>query len=312
MTDYHIDDEILEAAEASGPQLAETPTYAPGDWRSMRKRINDDYEAFALLAPPVPLDVDRQIVAIPANDGSELQCRWYSRGDDRSGAAVIYAHGGGMVGGEPDHYERMVSTYVSASGVPFLSVGYRLSPGARGSQPTEDVLSGLSWLLRNAEEQSVEPQRIALMGDSAGGGIAASAAILARDRGIVIERQILIYPMLDDRVDSASPALRPFLTWTPEMNAIGWGARVDDAPSEATSPARLEDFSHLAPAYLEVGDLDLFRDETLHYAQRLSGADVPIELHVHPSAPHGYDLIAPRSRVTLRAMQDRIRVLKEL
>jgi acetyl esterase/lipase len=155
------------------------------------------------------------------------------------------------------------------------------------------------------------------MGDSAGGGIAAGAAILARDRAVPLTRQILIYPMLDDRKVSGPDPRERLFTWTVDMNFTGWSARLADevgSPlvSPASAPARLTDFAGLAPAYVEVGDLDLFRDESIAYALGLAGAGVPIELHVHPNATHGFDRVAPGATLTQRAMQDRVRVLQSL
>jgi acetyl esterase/lipase len=142
--------------------------------------------------------------------------------------------------------------------------------------------------------------------------VAASAAVLARDRDVAVATLILVFPMLDDRVTSASPAIESFLIWTAEMNSTGWAARVDGTVTPATSPARLEDYQGMPPTYIEVGDLDLFRNESIAFAARLAEADVPLELHVHPSVPHGYDTMAPESGVSRRAMADRLRVLAAL
>jgi acetyl esterase/lipase len=174
------------------------------------------------------------------------------------------------------------------------------------------VLDASRWLIAHASERGVEPERISLMGDSAGGGVAASAAVLARDRDVAVATLILVFPMLDDRVATVRPAIEPFLTWTPEMNSIAWAARVDGTVTPATSPARLEDYRGMPPTYIEVGDLDLFRNESIAFAARLAEADVPLELHVHPSVPHGYDTMAPESGVSRRAMADRVRVLATL
>lgn len=149
------------------------------------------------------------------------------------------------------------------------------------------------------------------MGDSGGGGVAASAAIIARDLGIGLARQILVYPMLDDRTLAGDGAREPFLTWTYDMNFTAWRARLGGQPgaddvSPATAAARLTDVRGLAPAYIEVGDLDIFRDENITYAQRLAAAEVPIELHVHPGAPHGFERFAPDSQLAQRAKQDRL------
>ena len=311
MTRYQIDDQLADALRLSHDYWAKAPEGAQSDWRALRDRISEAYLAIAATAPPAT-DVSREDVTIVRTDGRELQARWYSRGADRPGSAVVYAHGGGMVAGDLDDYDQIISAYVAQAGVPFLSVAYRLSPEGRGAQPTEDLLRGVSWLRDHSVERRVELTRISVMGDSAGAGVAASAAILARDRDIEVARQILVYPMLDDRVTTVSPAIAQFLTWTPEMNKTAWSARVDGVVAPATSPARLEDARHLPSAYIEVGDLDLFRNECLAYALQLSGADVPIELHVHPSVPHDYDLMAPGADVSQRAMRDRIRVLRAL
>lgn len=222
-----------------------------------------------------------------------------------------------MVAGSVQLYDELVSYYVSETGVPFLSVDYRLAPEAKGKSLAEDVFAALSWLVKHASELHVDPARIALMGDSGGGGPTAAAAILARERDLHLARQILIYPMLDDR--NVQPGLLPpeVLTWSYENNFTGWNALLDSriggadvAPIEA--PARLTDFTGLAPAYLEVGDLDIFRDEVLRYSVGLAKAGVPVELHVHPGAPHGFERFAPGSRLAHQAMADRARVVKAL
>jgi acetyl esterase/lipase len=142
-------------------------------------------------------------------------------------------------------------------------------------------------------------------------------AILARDRGVALARQILVYPMLDDRSLTPDPLLEPFLTWTYDGNFTGWSAVLGDelgtdTVSPIAAPARLTDFAGLAPTYLDVGELDLFRDEDIAYAQRLTKAGVSVELHVHPGAPHGFDRFAPDSKLTRRAIADRLRVIGAL
>jgi acetyl esterase/lipase len=284
----------------------------PGDWRALREAVTGEYAAMVAAAPPMPAGVDMEDLTILADDGWSMRGRWYSRGDDRPGAAVVYAHGGGMVAGALDDYDQQVATYVSETGVPFLSIDYRLSPEVKGARPAEDALHAVRWLISHAADRGVEAGRIALMGDSAGGGVVVSAAVLARERDVPVAALVLVFPMLDDRVDDASPALEPFLTWTAEMNAVGWAARIDGPVTAATSPARLEDHRGLPPTYIEVGDLDLFRNEAIAFAARLAEADVPLELHVHPSVPHGYDTMAPDAAVVRRAMADRLRVLSAL
>jgi acetyl esterase/lipase len=134
---------------------------------------------------------------------------------------------------------------------------------------------------------------------------------------VPLARQILVYPMLDDREPTPQAAIEPFLTWTHDSNHTGWQALLGEdigGPnvSPVAAPARLTDFAGLAPAYLDVGDLDIFRDEDIAYAQALAKAGVPVELHVYPGAPHGFERFAPRSALAQRAMAERWRVLRAL
>lgn len=136
--------------------------------------------------------------------------------------------------------------------------------------------------------------RIALMGDSGGGGVAAGAAIAARDAGAPVAKQILVYPMLDDRNLEPDPLLASTALWSYDQNYTGWKALLGDALGTAgvspiAAPARLQDFAGLAPTYIEVGTMDIFRDESIAYAQSLLSAGVDTELHVHRGVPHGYD-----------------------
>ncbi|ABW10008.1 Alpha/beta hydrolase fold-3 domain protein [Parafrankia sp. EAN1pec] len=191
---------------------------------------------------------------------------------------------------EAELYDPWVARYVSATGVPMLSVEYRLAPEHSHPTPAEDCYAALRWLADHAVELGVDPARIAVMGDSGGGGLAAAVALLARDRGgPVLARQILIYPMLDDRNTTPDPAIPPY-----------------------AAPARADDLTGLPPAYVEVGELDIFRDESIEYARRLAAAGVSTELHVHPGAPHGFDALGPETDVGRRATADRVRVLTGL
>ncbi|MFE1437000.1 alpha/beta hydrolase fold domain-containing protein [Streptomyces griseoaurantiacus] len=312
MTDYRLDDQFAQALAQLPPEFLSMPDPPANDVRALRDRINYQYTEMGRLAPPVPAGVDREDVSIPVGGDVSLEARWYSKGGARPGSAVVYAHGGGQVAGTLDHYDRRMRVYVAETSVPILSVGYRVAPEGKGQQLSEDVFAGVMWLLEEADRLAVDPTRIAVMGDSGGGGLAASAAVLARDRGITIAQQILLYPMLDDGTTVASSALDPFLAWTAGMNATSWNARADGPASETTSPARLSDARGLAAAYIEVGDLDLLRNESLAYAQKLAAADVPLELHVHPGTPHAYEWLDENAAVTQRALADRYRVLRSL
>ena len=313
---YRLDPEIAAVLEPMAASAGEAPPIERGDWRALRERANTNLAFLATLNPPVSGAVSVQPLQITVDDGTDIAARWYKRSNERPGSAVVYAHGGGMIAGNLDVYDAVVAEYVAATGVPFLSVDYRLAPEAQGPRPARDVFAAVQWLSDLASELGVEPNRIAVMGDSGGGGVAASAAIIARDLGVGLARQILIYPMLDDRTLDAG-AVAPFLTWTSDMNFTGWSARLGeqfgaDGVLPASAPARLTNFRGLASAYIEVGDLDIFRSESVSYAQQLAAADVPIELHVHPGAPHGFERFAPASQLAQRAMHDRKRAIRSL
>lgn len=231
---------------------------------------------------------------IETSDGYSMRARWYQKEGSQARSAVMYVHGGGMVLMGIDEMDADISRYVALSGVPFLSIEYRLAPECPRPQ-AEDALDGYQWLIDHAEELGVDPLRMAIMGDSGGGGIAAGAALLARDRGIPLARQILIYPMLDNRTATCDEELDALLhVWWAESNAMAWSAvlgdrRGTDAILPCEVPARNENFAGLAPAFLEVGELDLFRDETVEYAKRLMEAKVPTELHVLSGLTHTFD-----------------------
>jgi acetyl esterase/lipase len=146
-------------------------------------------------------------------------------------------------------------------------VEYRLAPEHRYPTPVEDCYSGLQWLAGHADELDVDPERIAVMGDSAGGGLAAAVALMSRDRGgPTLAHQILIYPMLDDRNTSPDPEIVPFAVWSYDDNITGWGALLGEAVGGASvspyaAPARAIDLSGLPSCYLKVGQLDIFRDD---------------------------------------------------
>jgi acetyl esterase/lipase len=289
---------------------------AKGDWKTLRDNGNAGWRAWANAAPAYP-DVNKKTFFTKTQDGDSIELRWYTKEGTQPGSAVIYVHGGGMILGSLDLYDFVISEYVSKSAVPFLAVDYRLAPESKGSMLTKDVFSGISWLVAHSSELKVDTDRIAVMGDSGGGAPAAGAAIMARDHQTSLAKQILIYPMLDDRNLTEDTALLPFLTWTYDNNFTAWSSVLDDElgsekVSPIVAPARLKYFSGLAPAYIEVGELDIFRDEDISYAQRLLKAGVPVELHVHAGAPHGYDRIAPNAKLTQRSMNDRIRVIQSI
>jgi acetyl esterase/lipase len=266
----------------------------------------------------MPTDVKMTDFEAQTSDGATIALRWYAKDGAAPGSAVMYLHGGGMILSNIGLYDGTVARYVSASGVPMLSVEYRYAPEHPGLTPVEDSYVALRWLAEHSAELGVEADRIAVMGDSAGGGIAAGLALLARDRGgPSIAQQILVYPMLDDRTTVPDPELAPFAGWTYEDNLTGWAALLGNdvgGPdvSPYIAPARICDAANLPSIYIEVGELDIFRNECVQFARGTALAGVSTELHVHPGVPHGCDVVAPEADVTERAMADRLRRLQSV
>jgi acetyl esterase/lipase len=318
---YDLDPELVSVMAALAEQAAAALAPARGDWKTLRQAGEVGQAYLATLVPPYS-GVQTATFHATTTDGASIELRWYIKPAEQAaaepGPAVVYAHGGGMVLGTLDLYDELISWYVDRTGVPFLSVGYRRAPDeGTGTALSRDVFAGLTWLLTTASELGVDPARVAVMGDSGGGAPAAGAAILARDRGIALARQILVYPMLDDRNQTPDPGRAAYLTWTYDNNHTAWSAVLGDqlgtdGVSPVAAPARLADYAGLPPAYIDVGDLDIFRDEAIAYAQNLARAGVPIELHVHPAVPHGWERFAPNSSSARRAMADRARAVASI
>jgi acetyl esterase/lipase len=214
--------------------------------------------------------------------------------------ALVWIHGGGYVMGSPEADGLQIKNLVSDVGCVVVSVDYRLAPEAPFPAGVEDCYAALRWTYEHADGLRIDRERIAIGGSSAGGGLTAALALLARDRAEVpVAFQLLLVPMLDDRT-AALPEPHPFVgefVWTPINNHFGWSALLgsepggDDVPTYA-SPARALDLAGLPPAYISTGSLDLFLEEDIEYARRLARAGVPTELHVYPGAYHGFSRAA--------------------
>jgi acetyl esterase/lipase len=288
------------------------------DIPTARTTMMDMLAAANADAPPNP-DVVRQDYFVPGPDGApDVRVRHY-RPVRQSGAVpcLYWIHGGGHVLGQIEQDDPMMDHIVTTLGCAAVSVDWRRPPEHPFPAPMDDCYAGLAWTYRNASDLDVDPGRIAVGGASSGGGSAAGLALLARDRGeLPVCFQLLVYPMLDDRnVTPASREVTEPKVWNREANLIGWRAYVGDAVgtdrcSPYAAPTRAADLRGLPPAYLPVGDLDLFIDEDIEYAQRLLQADVPAELHTYPGGIHGFDLLAPGSALAQRFIRDRDEALR--
>lgn len=222
--------------------------------------------------------------------------------------AYLHMHGGGFVGGRVDRSPAAYQALAEACGCLIVSVDYRLAPETRFPGALEDNYAALRWLHSNADALGIDPKRIAIGGESAGGGHAAMLAIAARDRGeFPVVFQLLIYPMLDDRTGAAmvqSPHLGNFV-WNAGSNRFGWASLLGQAPGLKTVqygsvPARVTDLTGLPPSFIAVGGLDLFAGENIAFAARLNAAAVPVELLLVPGAYHAFDSIVPTAKISRR------------
>lgn len=230
---------------------------------------------------------------------------------DRALPALLWIHGGGYVMGSAADTDSRLGELAERVGCVVVAVDYRLAPEHPYPAALDDCAAALAWLAANPEGLGVDSGRIALGGASAGAGLAAALAQRTRDeQGTRPVFQLLIYPMLDDRNEQPSThAITDPGLWNRETNLKAWRMYLGEAgqnrkgPSYAV-PARSEHLAALPPAFVAVGDLDLFLDENINYAQRLLQAGVPTELHVYTGAIHGFDMLAPASSLAVRLNAD--------
>jgi acetyl esterase/lipase len=212
--------------------------------------------------------------------------------------AILHTHGGGYVLGEARGDVRSLQETAKALDCVCVSVDYRLAPETHWQGSTADNYAGLKWLHDHAQELGADRARIAVMGESAGGGHAALLALRARDCGEVpIVLQVLVYPMLDDRTGTSRPvpAHLGSSMWNSASNRYGWQSFLGMEPGGnnvpvAAVPARVAELAGLPPTWIGVGSIDLFVEEDVEYARRLIVAGVRTELEVVPGAFHGFDI----------------------
>lgn len=253
-----------------------------------------------------------------APDVSLLVCR--PLGSPSPTPAFYYVHGGGMVmGGNRVGVPEYPLQWAMEFGAAVVSVEYRVAPETQHPGPVEDCYAGLAWTAEHADELGIDASRIVLTGVSAGGGLAAATALLARDRGgPALAGQVLICPMLDDRNDTASALqMDGHGVWDRRSNLLGWRALLGEAcggpdVSPYAAPGRADDLSGLPPTFLDVGSAETFRDEVVSYASRIWQAGGEAELHVWAGGFHGFDSMAPAAAVSADARDARVRWLARL
>ena len=291
---------VLDLIPAELGDMSDIPTA-----RRAREKLT---AAMFAVNPPIP-GVAAEDHRVPGPPGDpDVTVRVYTpSGVAPPAPGLVWIHGGAMVVGSVAMDDFRCKAVALETACVVASVEYRLAPEHPHPAPVEDCYAGLKWFSDNSGRLGVDQGRIAIGGSSAGGGLAAALALLARDRGEVeIAFQQLIYPMLDDRnVTSSSHYIDHPKMWTRRSNIAAWSALLGKAAglegvSPYASPARAEDLSGLPPAFIIVGEFDMFLDENIEYAQRLTRAGVPTELHVFPGAFHGSERYLPDSNTSKR------------
>ncbi|KAI1612029.1 triacylglycerol lipase [Exophiala viscosa] len=274
--------------------------------------------------PDVP-QVEETVHHVEAEDGYQIAVHAFTVKSQQQSkiptAGVLHCHGGGMIMGSVAGFSKGIANTVARTGIPFFSVDYRVAPehtGTEGTGLVDDCYAGLVWLSKHTAEFNVDPSRIAVMGESAGGGIAAGVVLKARDKSLQppVAKQVLIYPMLDDRNNKPIEALEPLAIWKVGDNITGWTALLGDKAGdpdanvpEYAAPARAKDLSGLPPTYIDCGGLDIFRDESIEYVRRLAVADIDVEFHLYPGVPHAFEIVAFDIPVSKQAFENRDKAL---
>jgi triacylglycerol lipase len=280
--------------------------------------------ASAMTFPASPESVAKVIQferTVPGPNGApDVPVRCY-RPKDAAGPlpCIFHIHGGGYIGGSAAQMEASHVELSLALTCAIVSVDYRLAPEAAYPAAVEDCYAALAWLHAEPTVAGVDTARIGVMGESAGGGLAAALALLVRDRGeYAFSFQHLVYPMLDDRT-SAEGAADPHpyageFIWTHSSNRFGWRSLLGAEPGGAdvspyAAPARAPDLAGLPPTFIMAGALDLFLEEDMDYARRLTRAGVPVELHVYPGGVHAFDFV-PGLEISEQARRDSLASLR--
>jgi acetyl esterase/lipase len=305
---------------AFDPEIAAVVPMLPdidgADPEAMRASLS---ELIAQLPAPDLTGVQFEDRRIPGGPGDpEVPIRIYRPADRSTSAAVYSVHGGGFIAGGLDTEHALNVGLARELGVVVVAVDYRLAPETPFPGPLEDVYAGLVWTAENADELGVDPRRIAILGTSAGGGLCAALALLARDRkGPHIAFQFLGVPELDDRLATASmTAFTDTPLWDRPKAVASWdfylgaGRAGSDDVSAYAAPARATDLVGLPPAYVAVMHFDPLRDEGIAYAQALLAAGVTVELHLFPGTFHGSALIQ-NAAISQREHAETVAVLRK-
>ena len=269
----------------------------------------------------IPDDISIENIYIPRHsDTSQIRLRIYRLKKTKNNClpALLWLHGGGFILGTPEQDDPLCIQYVRELGITVVSVDYRLGPEHPFPAGLNDNYNALTWISSHAPQLGIDAIRIAIGGDSAGGGLAAALVQFACDKQEVKPVfQLLVYPMLDDRSSIRRGLFdHDYLTWNHKSNRFGWQSYLTkecgatDMPPYSV-PARREDLSGLPPAWIGVGTLDLFYEENVAYAQHLKNCGVPCELYLVPGAFHGFVMAGLQVKVVQDFRNSQIAAMRE-
>ncbi|MFC2038232.1 alpha/beta hydrolase [Chloroflexota bacterium] len=312
-----LDPEIKEPIKIMLSQMPQV-TYSNDNMPVIRANMREMKAEMNARLPDVPgIIIEDRNIPGPEN-APDVLVRIY-RPEKQSGLmpALLWIHGGGYILGNIDQ-DDFTAKQLSLNGeCVVVSVEYRLAPEHPYPAPLDDCYAALMWISKNADELRIDRSRMAIGGASAGGGLAAGLAVLARDRNEVnVVFQLLVYPMINDcNIAPAGADLPDTILWTREKNLFGWSSYLGCEPGGAdiscyAAACRADNLKGLPKAYITVGDLDLFAEEDIDYSNRLIAARVPTELHVYPGGCHSFDGLVPDSAISKRFTADIHRALK--
>ncbi|MEK4427039.1 alpha/beta hydrolase [Solibacillus sp. FSL K6-1523] len=273
-------------------------------------------------SPKLPIAEDMGVVdqMINGPDGDPLRVRIYKqKGETSTLPALLWIHGGGYVIGVPEGDDVLCERFVKEANCVVVSVDYRLAPEHPYPAPLEDCYSALKWVADNCEALNIDPIRIGIAGASAGGGLTAALALLAKDRqGPSLIFQMPLYPMINDLNDSFSnKEITGNYIWNYSLNESGWSMYLGDLKDSTNIPyhaaparATVEDLHGLPYTYTCVGQLDPFRDETLQYVTKLAQAGVDVDFHLYAGAYHGFESLNPHANIANKTIQEYIDAAK--
>jgi acetyl esterase/lipase len=301
------------------PRLEQAPSFkfTKKNLGQIRAAANEMLREAMSAIPPLP-DIAYSERMVPGPKGApDVRVLLYQPRAPKSGRpAYLYIHGGGYVLGTADMGAPKCAFIAHELDCVVVSVDYRLAPETVFPGAVEDCYAALKWLHANAASMGVDPNRIAIGGESAGGGLAAALALLTRDRRkIKLIHQQLIYPMIDDRPETKRHPYTGEFVWNRANNVFGWTALLGRKPggrnvSPYAAAARATNLKGLPPAFISTGALDLFLEEDLEYMRRLTRAGVPVEFHVYAGAYHGFDS-SPDASVSKTHARDQMDALRE-